>query len=116
MTKTDYLIPIERIASRIYQIRGEKVMLDSDLAALYGVETKNLNKAVTRNHRRFPEDFMFRITKEEWDCLRFQIGTSSESHGGRRYLPRVFTEQVRRCLRLRIRRRNRSASGRPRNQ
>ena len=93
MTKTDSLIPIERIASQIYLIRSEKVMLDSDLAVLYGIETKNLNKAVTRNRRRFPDDFMFRLTKEEWDALRFQIGTSNESRGGRRYLPRVFTEQ-----------------------
>ena len=93
MAETDSLIPIERIASQIYLIRGQKVMLDSDLATLYGVETKNLNKAVTRNRRRFPEDFMFRITKEEWDALRFQIGTSNEGRGGRRYPPRVFTEQ-----------------------
>lgn len=59
MAKTDSLIPIERIVSQIYLIRGEKVMLDSDLAVLYGVETKSLNKAVTRNRRRFPDDFMF---------------------------------------------------------
>ncbi|MCP4550409.1 MAG: ORF6N domain-containing protein [bacterium] len=93
MAKTDSLIPIERIVSQIYLIRGEKVMLDSDLAVLYGVETKSLNKAVTRNRRRFPDDFMFRLTREEWDALRFQIGTSNEGRGGRRYLPRVFTEQ-----------------------
>lgn len=93
MDKAESLIPTERIAGRILMIRGEKVMLDEDLAVLYGLETKNLNKAVTRNPRRFPEDFMFRLTRKEWDALRFHFGTSSQSHGGRRYLPRVFSEQ-----------------------
>jgi ORF6N domain len=93
MAKGRSIIPIERIASRIYLIRGEKVMLDSDLAKLYGVATKNLNKAVGRNLKRFPEDFMFRLTKEEAHSLRFQIGTSNEGRGGRRYLPYAFTEQ-----------------------
>ena len=65
MTKAQLIIPVERIASRIYLIRGEKVMLDSDLAELYQVETKNLNKAVKRNFRRFPEDFMFMLILEE---------------------------------------------------
>ena len=91
--KSQSVIPIERIASRICLIRGEKVMLDADLASLYGVETKNLNEAVTRNQHRFPEDFMFQLTTEEWDALRFQIGTSNTGRGGRRYAPRVFTEQ-----------------------
>ena len=68
-------------------------MLDADLASLYGVETKNLNKAVTRNQARFPDDFMFQLTAEEWDSLRFQAGTSNTGRGGRRYAPRVFTEQ-----------------------
>jgi hypothetical protein len=67
MAKTDSILPIERIASQIYLIRGQKVMLDSDLAALYGVPTKALNQAVTRNRERFPEDFMFRLTTEEWN-------------------------------------------------
>jgi phage regulator Rha-like protein len=67
-------------------------MLDEDLAILYGVETKNLNKAVNRNQQRFPKDFAFRLSKEEWNNLRFQIGTSSLSYGGRRYLPYAFTE------------------------
>jgi len=67
-------------------------MVDSDLAELYGVLTKNLNKAVGRNIDRFPEDFMFQLTEEEADSLRFQIGTSKLGRGGRRYLPRVFTE------------------------
>jgi hypothetical protein len=68
-------------------------MLDSDLAGLYQVETKNLNKAVKRNLERFPEDFMWQLTNEEVDSLRLQIGTSNVGRGGRRYLPYVFTEQ-----------------------
>ena len=68
-------------------------MLDRDLALLYGVETKVLNRAVKRNLKRFPADFMFKLTSDEADILRCQIGTSSLSHGGRRYLPYVFTEQ-----------------------
>ena len=63
--KSESIIPIERIAGRIYLIRGQRVTLDADLASLYGVETKNLNKAVTRNQHRFPEDFMFHLTTEE---------------------------------------------------
>jgi hypothetical protein len=76
----------------IYMIRSQKVMLDSDLAELYGVLTKNLNKAVGRNKDRFPEDFMFQLSEEETESLRFQIGTSKVGRGGRRYLPHVFTE------------------------
>jgi hypothetical protein len=88
------LIPIEIIERKIYLIRSQKVMLDSDLAELYGVKTFNLNKAVKRNIDRFPQDFMFQLTKEESDSLRFQIGMSkSEGRGGRRYLPYAFTEQ-----------------------
>lgn len=88
------MIPAERIEHSIVFIRNEKVMLDTDLAALYGVETFNLNKAVARNIDRFPSDFMFQLTKAEWDNLRFQNGISSDtSHGGRRYLPYAFTEQ-----------------------
>ncbi|MCL2067852.1 MAG: ORF6N domain-containing protein [Treponema sp.] len=68
-------------------------MLDSDLAALYEVETFNLNKAVKRNIGRFPNDFMFQVTKEEWKNLIFQIGISSKQHGGRRFMPYAFTEQ-----------------------
>ena len=72
----------------IYVIRGQKVMLDSDLAALYEVETFNLNKAVKRNIERFPADFMFQLTKEEWENLTFQIGISKkQQHGGRRFMP-----------------------------
>jgi hypothetical protein len=87
------IVPIELIENRIYIIRGQRVMLDKDLAVLYGVTTKNLNKAVNRNPKRFPEDFAFQLTKEEWDSLRFQIGTSKVGRGGRRYQPLVFTEQ-----------------------
>jgi hypothetical protein len=87
-------VPIERIESAILFIRGHKVMLDRDLAALYGVKTFNLNKAVKRNTDRFPEDFMFQLTAEEAGTLRFQIGMSKgKGRGGRRYLPYVFTEQ-----------------------
>ena len=82
-------IPDEIVASKVLLIRGIKVMLDQDLAELYGVETKALNKAVTRNQELFPNDFMFRLTKEEFDDLRFQFGTSS-SWGGRRHAPRAF--------------------------
>lgn len=84
--------PME-IRNLIYTIRGKQVMLDSDLASLYQVETKNLNKAVKRNIERFPVSFCFQLTEEEVENLRFQIGTSSLSYGGRRYLPYVFTEQ-----------------------
>jgi len=87
------LIPTERIVSRIFLIRGMKVLLDQDLAKLYGIETKNLNKAVKRNLDRFPDDFMFQLTQSEHESLRFQFGTSKTSRGGRRYLPYVFTEQ-----------------------
>ena len=68
-------------------------MLDYDLATLYGVETSNLNKAVKRNIERFPGDFMFQLTKGEWENLIFQNGTSSKQHGGRRFMPYAFTEQ-----------------------
>ncbi len=83
---------IMAIETMIYIIRSQRVMLDSDLAKLYGVETKNLNKAVQRNMKRFPSDFMFQLTEIEEENLRFQFGTSSFKYGGRRYLPYVFTE------------------------
>ncbi|MDX8576887.1 MULTISPECIES: ORF6N domain-containing protein [Elizabethkingia] len=86
------IVPKE-IRNLIYTIRGKQVMLDSDLAALYQVETKNLNKAVKRNIERFPVSFCFQLTEAEVENLRFQIGTSSLNYGGRRYLPYVFTEQ-----------------------
>ena len=92
MSKND-LISIEKIERSIYLIRGEKVMLDRDLARLYDVETKTLNRAVKRNLQRFPVDFMFQLTESEAETLRCQIGTSNKGRGGRRYLPFVFTEQ-----------------------
>lgn len=84
------IIPVENIVNKIYFFRGVKVMLDSDLAELYGVETKVLNQAVKRNVNRFPLDFMFQLDKDEFDSLRSQIVTSKR--GGQRYLPYVFTE------------------------
>ncbi len=84
-------ISVEVVAAKILFIRGKKVMLDRDLAELYGVKTKELNKAVSRNCERFPEDFMYQLTREEVANLRFQIGTSS--YGGLRYLPYVFTQE-----------------------
>ena len=82
---------LEEIRSRIYEIRGRQVMLDKDLAELYGVETGALNRAVKRNIERFPDDFMFQLTKEEHSILKCQIGISS--WGGARTLPYAFTEQ-----------------------
>src|ERR1051325_4958147 len=92
MTNTN-LVPIERIEKVIYLSRRGKVILDRDLASLYGVETKMLNRAVKRNLKRFPSDFMFQLTQDEADLLRCQIGTSKTGRGGRRFLPYVFTEQ-----------------------
>jgi hypothetical protein len=80
------------IESRIYLIRGMKVMLDSDLAELYDVETRILNQSIQRNRIRFPEDFMFKLTADEAELLRSQIVISNKGRGGRRYLPFVFTE------------------------
>jgi phage regulator Rha-like protein len=94
-----------QIQNMIYEIRGEKVMLDSDLAELYGVELKAMNQAVKRNIERFPSDFMFQLTSDEWNflrsqfvtsneenSLRSQIATSKNNRGGRRYAPYAFTE------------------------
>jgi len=91
MTKTSAIIPVERIQKCILLIRNHKVILDRDLAALYGVETRDLNKAVTRNIERFPKDFMFQLNKGEFENLKFHFGTSN--WGGTRKLPRAFTEQ-----------------------
>jgi len=90
--KQSSLIPVERIEKAIYLIRGEKVMLDFDLAALYGVTTARLNQQVNRNSERFPEDFSFQLTDEEFKGLMLQIATSKKGRGGRRKLPLVFTE------------------------
>ena len=90
----DITIPDETITSKIYLIREQKVMVDSDLAELYGVETKYLKRQVRRNTDRFPEDFMFELTKEEFTNWRSQIVTSNSSDKmGLRYAPYVFTEQ-----------------------
>jgi hypothetical protein len=115
LTPTRLSVSVELIERRIYLIRGQKVMIDFDLAELYGVSTKRLNQQVTRNKKRFPEDFMFRLTKEEAESLRsqfvisnpslrsqiatsnsdlrLQFATSKPGRGGRRYLPYAFTEQ-----------------------
>ena len=85
-------IAISHIQDRIFTIRGMQVMIDSDLAKMYQVELKRLNEQVKRNEDRFPEHFSFQLTVEEYDSLKSQIATSS-GHGGRRYLPYVFTEQ-----------------------
>jgi hypothetical protein len=84
-------IAVEVVATKILLVRGKKVMLDRDLAEMYGVKTKVLLQSVRRNAKRFPEDFMYHLTKEEVANLRSQIVTSS--WGGKRYLPYVFTEQ-----------------------
>lgn len=91
MEKTSVTIPEERIVEKIYLIRGMKVMLDRDLADLYEVTTGNLNKAVKRNIKRFPEDFMFQLELDEFESLKFQFGRSS--WGGTRSFPYAFTEQ-----------------------
>jgi hypothetical protein len=92
MTHGESIIPAERIENRIYLIRGQKVMLDSDLARIYGVSTERLNQQVNRNLDRFPPDFMFRLTAEEHRLLTLQIARSKKGRGGRRTLPLVFTE------------------------
>jgi len=91
MTLVTTLVAPESVAQRILLIRGHKVMLDSDLAFLYNVQTRALVQAVKRNSRRFPTDFMFQLTNEEWDSLRSQ-NVISKGRGGRRYAPYVFTE------------------------
>ena len=86
---------LQVIQSKIYEVRGQKVMLDKDLAELYQVTTGNLNKAVKRNIKRFPPDFMFQLTDEEWEALRFQNGIIKKGGRGEhtKYLPHTFTEQ-----------------------
>lgn len=86
------ILTSQEIKNLIYTIRGTQVMIDNDLAMLYQVETKNLNRAVKRNMERFPRSFCFQLTEEETENLRFQFGTSSLNYGGRRYLPYVFAE------------------------
>ena len=91
MANKNSVVPVERIENAIYLIRGEKVMLDADLAELYEVETKALLQAIKRNIARFPDDFMFQLSSEEFANLRSQIVTSS--WGGRRYEPYAFTQE-----------------------
>ncbi len=86
-------LTLQEISSAIYTVRGKRVMLDADLARLYGVETKQLNRAVQRHVERFPADFMFQLSNIESESLRCQIGTSNAGRGGRRYQPFVFSEQ-----------------------
>ena len=99
MEETKELITTDDIRSKVYIIRGQQVMLDKDLAEIYGYEVKKLNQQVKRNIERFPEDFMFRLSNSEIDSVRSQIVTSRKKdffagqEGGRRYLPYAFTEQ-----------------------
>ena len=93
MSSHSVSLPHATIEYRIVVIRGQRVMLDGDLAALYGVSTKRLNEQVRRNTDRFPADFMFRLSAAEASALRSQIATSNPGRGGRRYLPHAFTEQ-----------------------
>ena len=93
MASEPSLIPAEMIESRIVLLRGQKVMLDADLAKLYGVETRVLVQAVNRNRNRFPEDFMFQLSEREFGVLRSRFVISNTGRGGRRYRPYAFTEQ-----------------------
>ena len=91
MTKKSSLVPADRIESKILEIRGEKVIVDADLAEFYGVPTRRLNEQVKRNMGRFPSDFMFQLTKEEFTALRSQIMTLKK---GERQAPKIFTIHV----------------------
>lgn len=92
MSTSAPLLPLEAITLRIVSLRGQRVIVDADLAALYDVPTKRFNEAVKRNLAKFPADFMFTLTDEEFAALRSQFATSNAGRGGRRYLPQVFTE------------------------
>jgi len=92
LSKALVQVPTEFVENAILLVRGERVILDADLAKLYGVTTARLNQQVKRNLERFPSDFMFELTKKEYESLMLQIATSSVTHGGRRKLPFVFTE------------------------
>ena len=91
MNKTAIILA-KRVGSKILVLRNQKVILDTDLAELYGVPVKRLNEQLKRNPQRFPPDFLFRLTRAEYQNLRSQNATSSSAHGGRRYLPHAFTE------------------------
>jgi phage regulator Rha-like protein len=90
--KNTAVVLAKRVDSKIQVLRGQKVILDADLAELYGVPVKRLNQQVKRNARRFPSDFRFRVSRAEYENLRSQFATSSSAHGGRRYFPYAFTE------------------------
>ncbi len=90
--KASRVVPVEHVERAIHVVRGQRVMLDTDLATLYGVTTKALNQAVKRNADRFPEDFAYHLTYQEFTSLKSQIVTSNVGRGGRRKLPRIFTE------------------------
>ena len=92
MSDKDSIIPVERVEQCIYVIRGQKVILDADLARIYGVSTARLNQQVRRNRKKFPPDFVFELTREEFDNLMLHSATSSSGYGGRRKLPLAFTE------------------------
>src|ERR1700745_444880 len=91
MNKTEIVLA-KRVSSKILILRNQKIILDSDLAELYGVPVKRLNEQLKRNHERFPADFLFTLTSEEYQNLRSQDPASASEHGGRRYLPNAFTE------------------------
>jgi hypothetical protein len=91
MSKTTIILA-QRVASKILVLRNQKVILDADLAELYGVPVKRLNEQIKRNRHRFPPDFLFTVTRQEYKNLRSQNATSSSAYGGRRYLPHAFTE------------------------
>lgn len=91
--KLGHIIPHEHIEHSILFIRGQKVILDENLADLYGVKTMRLLEAMKRNIERFPKDFMFQLDRDEWDALRSQFAISKKGRGGRRFSPYVFTEQ-----------------------
>ena len=93
LTISNLSVSVQLIERRIYLIRGQKVMVDEDLAELYGVPTKRLNEQVRRNSKRFPADFMFQLNRQQAEALRSQFATSKQGRGGRRSLPYVFTEQ-----------------------
>lgn len=95
---TDLMLKEESISSQIILLRGERVMIDSDLAHIYGVDTKMLNRAVKRNLKRFPDDFMFQLSNDEWNNLKYQFGTSS--WGGRRIFLMYSLNMVLLCLPL----------------
>jgi hypothetical protein len=92
-SENNIMLPDEVVITKIFVVRGQKVMIDRDLAELYGVETKRLKEAVRRNMTRFPEDFMFEMTKKEFSVWRTQFATSNSDKKGLRYSPFCFTEQ-----------------------